>query len=157
FRHRAEAALRAARSKVDVPAAAAAERIGACRAPGAGLLVHPPVGAELVVLLALFGIPEDLVRLVDFLELRLRALVARVDVGMELARELAERLLDLLFSRRLGDPERRVIVLEIHGVYVSSPSRRESSSSSCAIRRRVSRAASASSRINGRSRCTFSA
>ena len=44
---------------------------------GAGLLVHPPVGAELVVFLALLRIAEDLVGLVDLLEARLGRLVAR--------------------------------------------------------------------------------
>ena len=78
------------------------------------LLVHPPVGAELVVLLSLLAVPEDLVRFVDFLELGLGGLVARVDVGMVLARELPERLLDLFLGGGLGDAERLVIVLEFH-------------------------------------------
>ena len=64
------------------------------------LLVHPPVGAELVVLLALLGVAEHLVGLVDLLELRLGGLVAGVHVGMVLAGELAVRLLDLLLRRR---------------------------------------------------------
>ena len=78
------------------------------------LLVHAPVGAELVVLLALLRIAEDLVRLVDLLELRLGRLVAGVHVGMMLAGELAVRLLDLFLRRALGDAERLVIVLEFH-------------------------------------------
>ena len=78
------------------------------------LLVHPPVRAELVVFLALVGIAEHLVRLVDLLELRLGGLVPRIHVGMKLAGELAERLLDLLLRRGLGDAERLVVVLEFH-------------------------------------------
>src|SRR5262249_36230512 len=62
FGHRAVAArAAAAAAEVHVPAAAGArERVAALRA---GLLVHPPVGAELVVLLPLLRIAEDLVRL----------------------------------------------------------------------------------------------
>ena len=48
------------------------------------------------------------------LKLRLGRLVARVDVGMVLARQLPERLLDLLLGRGLRDAERRVVVLEVH-------------------------------------------
>ena len=62
--HRAAAALAAA--EIDVPAALAGIESGA--ALRARLLVLPPVGAELVVLLALLGIAEDLVGLVDLLE-----------------------------------------------------------------------------------------
>src|ERR1700681_2412086 len=46
---------------------------------GAGLFVHPPVGAELVVFLALLRIAEHFVRFVDLLELRLGGLLVRVD------------------------------------------------------------------------------
>jgi hypothetical protein len=61
------------------------------------LLVHPPVGAQLVVLFPLVGIAEHFVRFVDLLELPLGGLVPGIDVGMELPRQLAERLLDLFF------------------------------------------------------------
>ena len=102
--------------------------------PGAArLLVHPPVGPELVVLPALVGIAEHLVGLVDLLELRLGRLVARIDVRVVLARKLPERLLDFLFRRRFRDAERGVVVLEFHGY--SSPSIFVSSSISCDSRR----------------------
>src|SRR6185503_18900196 len=72
FGHRAEAAaLGAAAAVVDVPAAALA-RIESLPAGGAGLLVLPPVGAELVVFLALVGVAEDFVRFGDALERVLR-------------------------------------------------------------------------------------
>src|SRR5262249_41164235 len=109
FRHRPKSAARSAAAVVDIPAA-----LRAAAGRGACLLVHPPVRPELVVLLALRRIAQDLVRFVDFLELRLGGLVAWIDVGMVLARQLAERLLDFLLRRRLRDAERRVVVLEVH-------------------------------------------
>ena len=56
--------------------------------------------AEAVVLLALLGVGEHVVRRLHLLEALLRVLVARVRVGMVLARELAVRLLDLVVARR---------------------------------------------------------
>src|SRR6185436_13138229 len=87
LRHRAVAAAAAATAEIDVPAARALARIEAL---ARGLLVLPPVRAELVVLLALVGVAEDLVGLVDLLELRLGGLVARIDVRVMLAGQLAE-------------------------------------------------------------------
>jgi hypothetical protein len=78
------------------------------------LLVHLPVGAELVVLLSLLAVSQDLVRFVDLLELGLGGLVPGIHVWMVLAGELPERLLQLLVRRVLGDAERLVIVLEFH-------------------------------------------
>src|SRR5581483_1254351 len=105
-RHRAEAArLRSAAArgtaKVDVPS----ELTGVESTLGARarLFVHPPVRAELVVFAPLRRVPEHLVRFVDLLELRFSGLVPGVDVRMELARQLPERLLDFFFRRRLGD------------------------------------------------------
>ena len=86
----------------------------------AGLLVHPPVRSQLVVFLPLVGIAEHFVGLVDLLEFRFGRLVAGIDVGMVLPRQLPERLLDLLLGRGLGDAERRVVVLEIHRPLVST-------------------------------------
>jgi hypothetical protein len=121
FRHRPVAAARAAHvDRPGAPLAAAAERAAAKRRaarPAAlllGLLVHPPVRAQLVVLLPLLGIAEHLVRLVDLLELRLGDLVTRVDVRVVLAGELPVRLLQLLVRSGLRDPERLVVVLEFH-------------------------------------------
>jgi hypothetical protein len=69
-----------------------------------------PLRTDGVVALALLGIGEDLVGLVDLLEalLRLRFLV---DVRVVLARELAVGLLDLLGARILRDAECLVVVL----------------------------------------------
>ncbi len=78
------------------------------------LLVHLPVGAELVVLLSLLAVSQDFVRFVDFLELGLGGLVPGIYVGMVLAGELPERLLQLFVRRVLGDAERLVVVLEFH-------------------------------------------
>jgi hypothetical protein len=78
------------------------------------LLVRFPVGAQLVVLLALDRIAEHLVGLVDLLEFCFRRLVTRIHVRVMLARQLAERLLHLLVGGRLGDAERCVVVLELH-------------------------------------------
>jgi hypothetical protein len=52
--------------------------------------------AEAVVLLPLFRVGEDRVRLVDLLEPILRGLVAGVPVGVVLKGELAERLLEVV-------------------------------------------------------------
>src|SRR5690606_30564576 len=69
---------------------------GAAARPGAGT---EPAAAEqragLVVLLALLGVTEDVVRLGDLLEALLRLGVALVGVRVELAGELPVRLLDL--------------------------------------------------------------
>src|SRR5205823_10629597 len=79
FGHRPEAAaLRAAAAEMDVPSALARVEAGGA-AWRARLFVHPPVGAELIVLLALRRIAEDLVGHVDLLEPRFGRLVARVD------------------------------------------------------------------------------
>src|SRR5207244_4250113 len=116
-RHRAEAAaLRAA--EIDVPCIAALET-AARRA--ASLLVHAPVGAELVVLFSFLRIAEHLVRLVDLLEFPLGGLVPWLDVGVVLARELPKRLLDLFRGGGLGHAQRRVVVFEVHPSYQRPP------------------------------------
>src|SRR5262245_10778936 len=107
LRHRAESAA----GPADIEAAR--ERIGSARL-GTSLLVHPPVGAELVVLLTFGRIAENFVGLVDLLEARFGGLVARIDVGMELAGQFAEGLLDLLLRRSLRDAKRLVVILEFH-------------------------------------------
>ena len=66
------------------------------------------VRTERVVLLALLRVLQHVVRRLDLLEARLRALVARVAIRVMLARELAVRLLDLFLRRRLRDAERFV-------------------------------------------------
>ena len=82
----------------------------------AGALVGLPVGAQLVVGLALLGVAEDLVGLVDLLE-ALSAAGALVDVRMVLARKLPEGLLDVGLAGRPRDAEGRVVV-------AGTPSRR---------------------------------
>src|SRR6185295_1677454 len=110
-RHGAEAAAPSPAAHVGVPLAR--EWVGAACA--FGLFVGAPVGAELVVLLALGRIAEDLVGLVDLFEFRFGRFVTRVDVRVMLARELPEGLLDLLLGGALRHAERGVIVFEVHG------------------------------------------
>src|SRR6185436_20116367 len=100
-------------TEMHIPSGREASR-SALRSAAAGLFVHPPVGAQLVVLLPLIGIAKDFVRFVNFLDAILSRLVARVDVGMVLPRQLAKGLLDLFFGRGLRHAERLVIVLEVH-------------------------------------------
>jgi hypothetical protein len=76
------------------------------------LLAVLPARAESVVALALLRILEHLVRLRDLREALRRAL-ALVDVGVVLARELAVGLADLLLARVAGDPQGRVVVVEL--------------------------------------------
>src|SRR5262249_19717872 len=117
FGHRAEAAAARRSAEVHRPAA----RLSPGAALRRRLLVHPPVRAELVVLLALRWIAEDFVRLVDLLEARLRRLVARVDVRVMPSRKLPVRLLDFLLGRRLRDAERGVVVFEVHRIGTLPP------------------------------------
>src|SRR4029078_3719320 len=64
--------------------------------------------AAAVVCLPLLGVREDVVRGLHLLEALLGALVPLVRVRVELARELAVRLLDLVGRRALFDAERVV-------------------------------------------------
>src|SRR5581483_2879520 len=79
-------------------------------AEGPGARPHPG-GAEAVVLPALLGVGEQVVRRLDVLEPLFGLLVARVAVRVVLARELAVRLLDLVVGRRPCDAERGVRIL----------------------------------------------
>ncbi len=63
--------------------------------------------AEGVVLLALLRVGQHVVRVLHLLEALLGVLVARVRVGVVLARELPVRLLDLVLRGVLRNPERR--------------------------------------------------
>src|SRR5215470_376291 len=110
FGHRPVAAARRLAAEANVPL-----RLTAKAGAGGHVFVRTPIRAELVVLLAFLGITEDLVRLVDLLELRLGGFVAWIDVGMELARQLAERLLQILVRGGLRHAEDGVVVLEVHG------------------------------------------
>src|ERR1019366_1488914 len=64
-----------------------------------------PIGAKLVVLLALLGIAEYLVGLVRLFETALGFLVIRIDVRMVLAGALAIRGFDLRLGGAAFDPE----------------------------------------------------
>src|SRR5581483_178671 len=68
------------------------------------------VKAELVVDLALFGIAQDIVGFGKRFELFLRGLVAGIDVGVVLARKLAESFADLVHRSRLLYPKGAVII-----------------------------------------------
>src|SRR5207302_6524778 len=91
------------------------ERVGTWAAGALPLLVFLPARTEFVVLLSLVGITQDLVGLVDLLEPLLRLLVALVDVGVMLARQLAKGAVNLLGGGRSGHTQRRVVVLEGRG------------------------------------------
>jgi hypothetical protein len=71
--------------------------------------------AKVVVHLALLGIGENLEGSPHLLELLFGSFVARIDVRVELARQLAVRLLDLILAGASGDAEQLVEVLG-HGV-----------------------------------------
>src|SRR5690606_35087269 len=109
----------------EIAEVAVVARPGARRAPTRELEAGIPVRwrteilpglialAQLVVGRALFGIRQDRVGLVDLLHARVRiGLLGYVRVV--LARELAERLLDLVRGRFLGYAQGRVVILEIH-------------------------------------------
>jgi len=83
-------------------------------AAGAVLLVLTPLRPELVVERAFLGIREHLVGLVELLEARLGLLVAGVNVGVILPRQLAEGGADLLLGGALLQPERGVIVFKFY-------------------------------------------
>jgi hypothetical protein len=72
-----------------------------------------PVGTVLVVKGPLLGIGKHVVRLRDLLEARLGLLVARVQVGMVLARKLAEGGRDLFLRRGPRHAEHLVVVLDL--------------------------------------------
>src|SRR5208283_4276559 len=76
-----------------------------------------PVGAELVVFFALLGVADYLVDIVQFLELGLGLFVVGIDVGMEFARELAIRTLDLSLARLALNSEDFVVIAKFHPVY----------------------------------------
>ena len=78
------------------------------------LFVGAPIGAEVIVFLSLLGITQDLVGLVHVLELGFGGLVAGIEVGMVLPRQLAVGAFDLVGGRGLRDPKRGVVVLEFH-------------------------------------------
>ena len=71
------------------------------------------VGIEtvLIVNLALLGIAQDVVSFLNFLEALLGGFVARVQIGMILARQLAVRLADLVFFGGARYTERFVIIV----------------------------------------------
>ena len=77
--------------------------------PGGGHPLERGV-AVAIVALPLLRVGQDVVRLLDFLELRLGRLVARVDVGMELPRQPAVGLLDGLGRRVAGHTQHFVII-----------------------------------------------
>src|SRR5579859_7761260 len=91
---------------------------GATPLAGAGgaavLLVCLPVGAQLVVALALLGVGEDGVGLVGVLEALLGGLVVGVAVRMQLTCQAAVGLLDLGLRRRLRHTQDLVVVLVVH-------------------------------------------
>src|SRR4029078_6956134 len=84
--------------------------------PRPGLAVG---AAEAVVLLALLGVREHVVGLLDLLEALLRLGVARVPVGVQLAGELAVGALDLVVGGAPGNAQHLVEVARRHRVSYS--------------------------------------
>src|SRR5208283_4163712 len=73
-----------------------------------------PIGAEFVILLALIGVAENLVGLIDLLEALLAVLVVGIDVGMVFAGELAVRAFDFGRRRAALDTQDFIIVAKFH-------------------------------------------
>ena len=74
-----------------------------------------PVRTELVVETALFLVFQNFVSLVDILELSLGFFVAGVQVRVVFARQLFERLGDLVFGGAARHAQKFVIVLVFNG------------------------------------------
>ena len=72
-----------------------------------------PIRAQFVIFLALSGVAEDLVSLVDFLEFLFGGLFVFGDVGMVLPGELAKGFANLLVARRSSDAQCLVIILKL--------------------------------------------
>ena len=85
----------------------------------AGLPIALPLGAKAVVLFPLLWIGEDLVGLIDLFEALLRFAIARVDVGMVLARQPPKRAADLFGFCVSAHAERLVVVFILHPVSTS--------------------------------------
>ena len=113
----AEERLKEVREGMLVPAAEGRSRPERGSALGRLLFVLLPVRPEFVVFPAFLRVAQHLVGFVDRLEPGLRGLVARVQIGMELARQLSVRLLDIRVRGRLRDPERLVVIVEFHVRY----------------------------------------
>ena len=97
-----EGALTAATGDRPLEGAAAAEA-------GPHLISVLPVVSEAVVLAALFGVRQDLVRLVDLLEAALGVLVSWVQVGVVLPRHAPKRLAHCHLVGVLGHSEGIVV------------------------------------------------
>jgi len=72
-----------------------------------------PVCSQLVVLLALLGVFQDFVGLVDFLEL-LFGVLGLVHIRMEFSCKLSIGTLNLFLCRRPLDPQHLIIVSELN-------------------------------------------
>src|SRR5437763_1408408 len=73
-----------------------------------------PIGAELIVLLALLRIAQDFVRFVDLFEFFLGRFFVLGDVRMIFARQFAKRAFYLIIRRGFGNAERFIIIPELH-------------------------------------------
>jgi hypothetical protein len=83
------------------------------RAPTRWRLKSPrpvPISAQLVVFLPLLRIAQDFVGFVELFEFLFRRCLVLVDVGMVLARQFSEGLLNLVVTRRLRNAQRLVII-----------------------------------------------
>ena len=73
-----------------------------------------PVRAQLVIFSPFLRVAQDFVGLIKFLELFFRTFLILGDIGVMLACELAECLLDCIGARISGDAENVVVVLEFN-------------------------------------------
>ncbi len=76
------------------------------------------IGAQPVVMRAFFGIAQDFIRLVDFLEAFLGSLVFGVVIWMVLLGEVAIRLADIFLAGFAVHTQDLVIVLVIHNLII---------------------------------------
>ena len=94
------------------PAPTAGETFPTGRRAEFGALL--PVRTEFVVFLALGGIAEDFVSLVDFLEFLFGGFFVLGDVGVILARQLAESLFDFFVGSGARHTQDFVIIFKLH-------------------------------------------
>src|SRR5581483_10405822 len=92
--------------------------------PGRRAKLLLPVGAKRVIFPAFIGVREYFVGFVDLLKLLFRLLIAGIDIRVILARQLAERLLDVVHARAFRDTQHLIIILIIHVLPLFTAQRR---------------------------------
>src|SRR4051812_36683758 len=72
-----------------------------------------PIGAKLIVLLALGGVAEHLVSLVNFFKFIFGLFLVFRDIRMVFARQLPKRFPDLVLACLARDSQRLVVILKL--------------------------------------------